>query len=89
MTITDTPLLRVKEPAHFGSIAYESLYGKNWYTSDMPEKVWDSGFKQYPALEAVEVANVKSIYSTRRHPIGVIPEDVAAWIADQKAKVNA
>lgn len=85
--IHERPLLPCDEEPFAGRKAYRSLSGKHWYTSDVPEKVWDDKYKQYPALKAIEVANVKAIYSTRRHPIGVIPEEVAAWIAEQKAKV--
>lgn len=87
--ITDKPLLPCNEPPFAGRKAYRTLYGKRWLTSDVPVKVWDDGLKEYATLKEIEVANVKAIYSTRRHPIGVIPKDVAAWIAEQKAKVAA
>lgn len=87
--ITDLPLLPCNEKPFAGRTAYRSLYGKRWLTSDVPAKVWEDGIKEYASLKEIEVANVKAIYSTRRHPIGVIPEDVAAWVAEQKAKVPA
>jgi hypothetical protein len=63
-------------------VCVPTWYGREspWYLTDTP----DGGMAVPPHLEPVEVAAVKAIYSTARHPVGVIPPDVAAWVAEQK-----
>ena len=54
-----------------------------WYLTDTPD---EKGFR--PMLEPVTVLAAEALYSTRKHPVGEIPPDVAAWVEEQTRRAN-
>lgn len=94
VTVTDRPAMEDTSPdarqaaERWAGQRYRKSYvsvpseygGSRWHLSDV---VGENGCWP-PRLEPVGVAAVTAIYSTARHPVGVVPPDVAAWVAEQR-----
>jgi hypothetical protein len=97
LTITDRPVMvdesqEAKDAAaRWKGETYRKSYlrvpgyssSKSWFLSDKKD---ESGY--IPTLESVKFLEKKSIYSTRRDETGIVPFELAAWIATERRRAE-